>query len=56
VLNGDVAVAPFRLKEFSPCQWCDLRTMCRFEFGDGTMRRLEAWKRSEILERLEGDR
>jgi ATP-dependent helicase/DNAse subunit B len=54
VLDGDVTISPYRLKDFSPCHWCDMRSVCRFEFGDSGMRHLPAMKRSEVLERLEG--
>lgn len=53
VLNGDIAVKPYRLRDFSPCHWCDMRMLCRFEFGDGGMRHLEALKRGEVLQRVE---
>ena len=55
VLDGDVAVSPYRLRDFSPCQWCDMRAVCRFEFGDPGMRHLEALKRGEVLDRVEGE-
>lgn len=52
VLDGDVSVSPYRLKNFSPCAWCDMRSVCRFEFGDSGMRQLEALPRSEVLKRV----
>ncbi|MCB9865746.1 MAG: PD-(D/E)XK nuclease family protein [Phycisphaerales bacterium] len=55
VLDGDVAVSPYRLRDFSPCHWCDMRAVCRFEFGDPGMRHLEALKRGEVLDRVEGE-
>ncbi|MCB9851260.1 MAG: PD-(D/E)XK nuclease family protein [Phycisphaerales bacterium] len=55
VLDGDVAVSPYRIQGFSPCQWCDMRAVCRFEFGDPGMRHLEALKRSQVFKRLAGE-
>jgi ATP-dependent helicase/nuclease subunit B len=55
VIDGDISVSPYRLRTFSPCQWCDMRTICRFEFGDPGMRHLEALKRSGVFEKLEDD-
>jgi len=52
VLDGRVEVSPFRLNDFSPCQWCEMRAVCRFEFGDKGLRRLDSLKRSEVLRRV----
>ncbi|HUU84294.1 MAG TPA: PD-(D/E)XK nuclease family protein [Phycisphaerae bacterium] len=54
ILDGDVAVAPYRLGDFSPCAWCDYRSVCRFEFGQSGMRLLERLNRQEVLARLTG--
>jgi ATP-dependent helicase/nuclease subunit B len=58
VLDGTVDVSPYRIGDFSPCQWCTMRAVCRFEFGDPGMRHLEKMKRSDVFARLregEGD-
>ncbi|NOX60056.1 MAG: hypothetical protein GXP29_14515, partial [Planctomycetes bacterium] len=55
ILDGDVGVAPYRLKDFSPCQWCEVNSVCRFEFGDRGMRHLVPMKRSEVFTQLGGD-
>ena len=53
VLDGDVCVSPYRLKDFSPCQWCAMKPVCRFEFGDPGMRHLEELKPTEVFEKLD---
>jgi ATP-dependent helicase/nuclease subunit B len=53
VLDGDVSVSPYRLNDFSPCHWCDMRPVCRFEFGDSGMRHLDRLKRTDVLTRIE---
>ncbi len=56
VLDGDVSVSPYRLKNFSPCHWCPMKAICRFEFGDPGMRHLDDLKRSDVFTRVgEGD-
>jgi ATP-dependent helicase/nuclease subunit B len=51
ILDGDIRVSPYRLKDFSPCGWCRMQTLCRFEFADGGVRRLDALTRLEVFER-----
>jgi len=52
ILDGDVAVRPYRLAGFSPCTWCALGSVCRFEMGLSDVRFLESLKRSEAFARL----
>lgn len=52
ILDGDVAVRPYRLGNFSPCSWCAMGAVCRFEMGVSDVRFLEPWSRSEVLERV----
>lgn len=33
MLDGDVAVLPYWLKRYRPCQWCAYQAVCRFEMG-----------------------
>ncbi len=56
VLDGEVAVKPYRLGQASPCTWCSFGAVCRFEFGESDMRFLESLKRSEVLEAIRRDR
>jgi ATP-dependent helicase/nuclease subunit B len=52
ILDGDILVAPYRLGRFSPCNWCSFREVCRFEFGQGSLRILPGLKRTEVLAEL----
>jgi len=52
ILNGNVAVNPYRLGTFSPCTWCPMSSVCRFEMGISEVRFLDSLKRSEVFRRL----
>ncbi len=52
IIDGAIAVSPYRLKNLSPCSWCVMRGVCRFEPAQGSMRFLESLKRSEVFKRL----
>ena len=59
ILDGDISVRPYRLGTFSPCSWCRMNSVCRFEMGRFEMglsnvRFLESLKRSEVFARLIG--
>ncbi len=49
ILDGDVAVKPYRLKNESPCSWCRMGSVCRFEMGMCDVRFLDSHKRSEVF-------
>ena len=55
VLDGEISVSPYRLSDFSPCTWCEMGSVCRFEYGDPGMRFLESMSRSEVFKKLGGD-
>ena len=52
ILRGDIAVNPFRLGTFSPCSWCPMSSVCRFEMGISDVRFLETLRRSDVFNRL----
>jgi len=52
ILDGCIDVSPYRLRTFSPCSWCTMGAVCRFEMGISDVRFLESLKRSEVFERL----
>ncbi len=54
ILNGEIPVRPCRLGSFSPCSWCTMASVCRFEMGLCDVRFLETLKRSEVFRRLTG--
>lgn len=49
LLDGDVSVHPCRLRDFNPCTWCEMRPVCRFEWGLNRVRFLETLSRSQVL-------
>ncbi len=48
-LDGDIAVSPYRLKNTSPCAFCDFKSVCRYEPRFTPIRRLPSMSRQEIL-------
>jgi len=52
ILDGNVAVKPYRLGDYSPCSWCPMGSVCRFEMGVCDVRFLESLKRSEVFHLL----
>ncbi len=52
ILDGDVAISPFRIGSFSPCSWCAMPTVCRFDNGLSDVRFVEALTRTEALRRM----
>ena len=57
ILDGNVAVSPYRLGDFSPCGWCPFRSVCRFEFGQPGLRFIAGLKRTQVFTLLtRGDR
>lgn len=54
IMEGQVPIRPYRLGTFSPCSWCRMTVVCRFESGLCDVRYLEELKRSEIYVRLGG--
>ncbi len=52
ILDGDFGVRPYRLNTFTPCGWCAMRSVCRFEYGISEMRFLDRYPREEVLERM----
>jgi ATP-dependent helicase/nuclease subunit B len=54
ILDGHVQIRPYRLGSFSPCSWCRMTAVCRFESGLCDVEYLETLKRSEIYVRVGG--
>jgi len=52
ILDGHVAVEPFRLRTESPCSWCSMSQVCRYEMGMSSTRFLEPIKRPDALKRM----
>ncbi len=56
ILDGCIQVNPYRLGNHSPCSWCSMVDVCRFEMGISDVRFLESLKRSEVFTRLGVDK
>jgi ATP-dependent helicase/nuclease subunit B len=52
LLGGDVRAFPFRIKDKSPCSYCDYRSVCRFEFPINHYHILDPMSREQVLERV----
>ncbi len=52
LLDGDVAVRPYRLAGQSPCGWCPFESVCGVETGVSDVRILDGYKRSDLLARF----
>ncbi len=52
ILDGEISVRPYRRGKKMPCSECPYLSVCRFEFPQDQVRRLESMKRKEIWESL----
>ncbi|MBU0719257.1 MAG: PD-(D/E)XK nuclease family protein [Planctomycetes bacterium] len=52
ILDGCIAINPYRLGSSSPCSWCALASVCRFEMGISDVRFLETLKRADVFREL----
>jgi len=55
LLDGDIAVNPYRLNRWMPCSFCAYRSVCRYEIATQPPRRLESFDKAEVLQRLAGE-
>ncbi len=53
MVDGEIAVHPYRAGGASPCTWCRFRSVCRYEPGMAPTRMLRQMKRTEVMERAE---
>jgi len=53
ILNGQVSVHPYRINNDSPCSQCEYLGVCRFDPLEMEYRRLDAYSKSQVLEKLE---
>ena len=52
VLAGNVAIAPYRLSQYSPCKTCEFRGLCRFETSTNRYHHLASLKREEVIDKV----
>ena len=55
ILAGQIAVSPYRRGTATPCQYCDYRALCRFDWQTHTCRTLDNKTKKEVLESMEGE-
>jgi len=52
IMEGDIAIHPYRMGNESPCPGCIYRSVCRFDPAVNRYRQIAAGSRQEILENL----
>jgi len=55
LIDGDIAISPYRLRRQTPCSWCQYKPVCRYEIETQLPRALEALKKAEVFERMRRD-
>lgn len=50
ILAGRIDVAPYRIRQTSPCPHCEYRSVCRFDVGMNFYRTLPSMGREQVLE------
>jgi ATP-dependent helicase/nuclease subunit B len=54
ILSGEIAVQPYLLKGQRPCDFCDYRSVCRFDQVIQEYRYVEKMDKARVLERIGG--
>lgn len=49
IVSGDISIAPYRMNDQSPCVYCDVRSLCRFQAPGNHYRHLKALGREGAL-------
>ncbi|MCC7291309.1 MAG: exodeoxyribonuclease V subunit gamma [Phycisphaerales bacterium] len=52
ILDGDAGVRPCRLRQYSPCSFCEYSSVCRYEMGISRTRFLDGMRRMEAVSRM----
>ena len=53
ILSGEIAVQPYLLKGQKACDFCDYRSVCRFDKAIQEYRYIEKMDKAGVLERME---
>jgi ATP-dependent helicase/nuclease subunit B len=53
IVAGSIEITPYRIGKSSPCSWCDMRPVCRFDWQINKYNKLEPEGKQEFLDRLE---
>ncbi len=51
-VSGRISVNPYRLRDCSPCGWCEYRAVCRFEWAINDYNSMEAVSKEQMLEMI----
>lgn len=52
IVEGNISVTPYRIKGASPCGWCDMRSVCRFDWQVNKYKILESFDKVGWLESI----
>ena len=57
MVEGDVGITPYKLKDRTPCTFCSFKSVCQFDqsLEDNQYRNLADKKQKEVLEILRGE-
>jgi ATP-dependent helicase/nuclease subunit B len=55
VLDGQIAISPYRMGKQTPCGWCDYRAVCRMDPLINDYRRVITGRREKMLEHIMGE-
>jgi ATP-dependent helicase/nuclease subunit B len=53
IIDGHIAIEPFRLRRKMPCTFCGYRPICRYEIHTQPPRALESLSKTELFARFE---
>jgi ATP-dependent helicase/nuclease subunit B len=51
ILDGEIAVRPYRVGTVTPCPNCEFRSVCRFDSSAQPYRNLESLSKEQVIER-----
>ncbi|MHC4212393.1 MAG: PD-(D/E)XK nuclease family protein [Planctomycetota bacterium] len=52
ILSGKIEVKPYRLRNNSPCGYCDYKALCRFDWQINEYNGLDALNKEQVLEKI----
>lgn len=55
IMSNDISINPINSKRVVSCEYCNMRSICRFDDKIYKYRRIKDYKNKEIIEKLEGD-
>ncbi len=56
IVSGEVEIAPYRLADRTPCQFCPFKPVCQFDqnLGGNDYREIPKWPLDDVLEKMKG--